>query len=194
MDLNKQVNTAGAFILVNDLFIFMVGPNHEGDLCVVRFGGHRENKETAIECLKRELIEEASINVTPVNSPITYYTKSWHEKPVLMNQSFREDIHPIIIKGEKNGPLSILYFAYTDEEPIPDSETHGILFLRLEDIDLICKESISIGDFLKSGGKAVFQKELRKDVILKPGAHLHFLSLLVEKHSDIINDFVKRCL
>lgn len=52
MDLNKQVNTAGAYILVNDLFVFMVGPNQENDLCVVRLGGHREHDETALECLK----------------------------------------------------------------------------------------------------------------------------------------------
>lgn len=29
MDLRKQVNTAGAFTLVDDLFIFMVGPNQQ---------------------------------------------------------------------------------------------------------------------------------------------------------------------
>lgn len=29
MDLRKQVNTAGAFTLVDDLFIFMVGVNRE---------------------------------------------------------------------------------------------------------------------------------------------------------------------
>jgi hypothetical protein len=73
-----------------------------------------------MECLERDLKEEASINVTPVNSPITYHTKSW------------------------------------DEEPIPDSETHGILFLGLEDIDLICKELITINDLLKRGGRAIF--------------------------------------
>ena len=194
MDLNKQVNTAGAFILINDLFVFMVGPNQDNDLCVVRFGGHKEHEETVIECLKREIKEEASITVTPVNSPITYYTESWDKEPILINQNLKEDISPIIIKGKENGPLSILYFAYSDEEPIPDFETHGILFLNLEDIDLICKELITIGDFLKNGGKAIFQKELRKDVILKPGVHLRFLSMLNKKQPEIINNFVKKLM
>lgn len=194
MDFNKQVNTAGAFILVNDLLVFMVGPNQEGDLCVVRFGGHKENDETAIECLKRELKEEASIRVTLVNSPITYCLESWGDKPSLIDHNFKEDISPIIIKGQKNGPLSILYFAYSDQEPVPDSETHGILFLKLADIDLICKESITIDDFLKSGGKALFQKELRRDVILKPGVHLRFLSILTKKHPDIIDNFIGKRL
>jgi len=97
MDLNKQVNTAGAYILVNNLFVFMTGPNQDNDLCVVRIGGHRENEETVIECLK-------------------------------------------------------------------------------------------------SGGKAVFQKELRNDIILKPGVHLRFLSMLNKKHPDLINSFIKKSM
>lgn len=191
MDLNKQVFTAGAFISVNGFFIFMVGPNHNGELCVVRFGGHREDEETAIECLKREIKEEASIEVTPVNSPITYYTESWNKEPELIVQNFNKDISPIIIKGSKDGPLSILYLAYSDEEPIPDSETHGIMFLTLEDIRLICNQKITIDDFIAKGGRAVFQRELRKDVILKPGVHLRMLSLLNKRHPDIIDSFLK---
>lgn len=194
MNLNKQVSTAGAFILINDLFAFMVGPNQEGDLCVVRFGGHRENHETVIECLERELKEETSITVNLVNSPITYYVEAWNEEPKLMKKGFKEEISPIIIKGSQNGPLSILYFAYSQEEPVPDSETHGILFLKLKDIDLICKELITIDDFLKSGGKALFQKKLRKNVILKPGVHLRFLSMLCKKHPDLIESFITKRL
>lgn len=194
MDLNKQVNTAGAFILVNDCFVFMVGPNQNNDLCVVRFGGHKENEETVIECLEREVKEEASITITLVNSPITYYTESWDELPFLINQSFNEEISPIIIKGKENDPLSLLYFAYSDGEPIPDSETHGILFLKLEDVDSICRESITLNDFLKNGGKALFQKQLRKDVILKPGIHLRFLSMLNKEHPDIVSSFMRMAL
>lgn len=194
MDLRKQVNTAGAFTLVDDLFIFMVGPNENGDLCVVRLGGHRENDETPIECLKREMKEEASISITPVNSPITYRIEEWGEEPRLIEQNFKEDISPVNIKGKENGALSLLYFAYADKEPIPDCETHGILFLKRTDIDLICKELITIEDFIKSGGKAIFHKEIRKDVILKPGVHLSFLSMLNKRHPDIIDRFIKRGL
>lgn len=194
MDINKQVNTAGAFLLVNGLFAFMAGPNQEGDLCVVRLGGHRENNETAVECMKREVKEEASIAITPVNSPITYHAESWDGEPGLMAENFTGDVSPIIIKGREEGPLSVLYFAYSDEEPVPDSETHAILFLSLTDVDLICKDSITIDGFLKSGGKVLFQKELRRDVILKPGVHLRFLSMLIERHPDMIDDFIKKQL
>lgn len=194
MDLNKQVNTAGAFILINGLFVFMVGPNQKGDLCVVRLGGHKENNEIAEECLKREIQEEVSINVTLVNSPITYYLDSWNGEPSIIEQNFKTDKSPIIITGSQDGPLSILYFAYSDQEPVPDSETHGILFLKKEDIDLICKEKITIDDFLKSGGKALFQKELRRDVILRPGVHLRFLSTLDRMNHNIIDNFIGKCL
>lgn len=194
MDLNKQVNTAGAFILFNGLFVFMVGPNRKDDLCVVRLGGHRENNETAEECLKREIEEEASINVTLINSPITYYLDSWNGEPSIIEQNFKTDKSPVIITGPQDGPLSILYFAYSDQEPVPDSETHGIIFLKKEDIDLICKEQITIDGFLKRGGKALFQKELRRDVILKPGVHLRFLSKLNKINHNIIDNFIGRCL
>lgn len=194
MDLNKQVNTAGAFILINDLFVFMVGPNQKGDLCVVRLGGHKENNETAEECLKREIKEEASIDVTLANSPITYYLDLWYGEPGIIEQNFKTDKSPIIITGPQDGPLSILYFAYSDQEPVPDSETHGIIFLKKEDIDLICKEQITIDDFLKSGGKALFQKELRRDVILRPGVHLRFLSTLNKMNHNIIDNFIRKCL
>ncbi|MGF7056957.1 NUDIX hydrolase [Brassicibacter mesophilus] len=194
MDINKQVNTAGAFILFNDLFVFMVGPNQENDLYVVRLGGHKENNETAVECLKREINEEASISVIPVNSPITYYVESWNEEPCLLSKSLKGDLCPIIIKGKENGSLSLLYFAYSDEEPKPDSETHGILFLTLKDIDSISNEMITIEDFLKSGGKALFRKELRKDVTLKPGAHLSFLSMLCKRHPDLVDNFIRKQL
>lgn len=194
MDLNKQVNTAGAFLLVDGLFAFMVGPNKQGELCVVRFGGHRENSETALECLRREMKEEVSITVKPVSSPITYYAGSWEEEPKLIEQTFEAGIYPINIKGEEHGPLSILYLAYSEEEPIPDSETNGILFLNLADIELICRELITIDDFINNGGRALFHKELRRDIILKPGVHLKFLSMLIKKHPDLLDKFIKRQL
>ncbi|SDY53343.1 ADP-ribose pyrophosphatase YjhB, NUDIX family [Proteiniborus ethanoligenes] len=194
MNFNKKAITAGAFVLYDYLFIFMVGPNKEGDLGVVRFGGHRENDETIIECLKRELKEEASITITLANSPVTYHIEEWDEEPKLIERDLEEDIYPIIIKGTQNGPLSVTYFAYSQEEPKPYFETHGILLLKLKDVELICKELITIDDFLKSEGKALFQKELRRDVILKPGVHLKWLSTLYKKNPDLIESFMTKSL
>jgi 8-oxo-dGTP pyrophosphatase MutT (NUDIX family) len=194
MNFNKQATTAGVFVLYNDLFIFMVGPNKEGDLGVVRFGGHKENDETIIECIERELKEEASITVTLTNSPMTYYLEEWDEEPELMERDFEKDIYPIIIKGNRNGSLSLTYFAYSQEEPEPDFETHGILFLELKDVEFICKELITIDDLLKCGRKALFQKELRRDIILKPGVHLKLLSTLYKKNPDLINNFMTKSL
>ena len=194
MNFNKQAITAGAFVLYNDLFIFMVGPNKEGDLGVVRFGGHRENDETIIECLKRELKEEASITITLANSPMTYCIEEWDDEPKLIERDFEEDIYPIIIKGTQNDSLSVTYFAYSQGEPKPDFETHGILFLKLKDVELICKELITIDDFLKSGGKALFQKELRRDIILKPGVHIKLLSTLYKKNPKLIEKFMTKSL
>lgn len=194
MNFDKEAITAGAFVLCNDLFIFMVGPNKEGDLGVVRFGGHRENDETIIECLERELKEEASVAVTLANSPTTYYIDEWDGELKLIERDLKENINPIIIKGNQNGSLSLTYFAYSQEEPKPDFETHGILFLKLKDVELICKEIITIDDFLTSGGKALFQKELKRDVVLKPGVHIKLLSTLYKENPDLIERFMTESL
>lgn len=194
MDLHKQVNTAGAFLLVKGLFAFMVGPNEDGDLGVVRLGGHKENNETPIECLRRELEEEAAIRVAPVNSPVTYHVEEWGDEPIVMEENLQEHIAPIVIKGKVDGKLSILYFAYSEEEPKPSCETNGILFLSLEDIELICKGAMTIRDFLEKGGKAIFQRNLKQDVTLKPGVHLDFLYSLIKKHGEVIDSLMERRL
>ena len=48
---DAQVGTAGAYLIVENRYVFVVGPKHDGDtLAVIRLGGHCEKNETAWQC------------------------------------------------------------------------------------------------------------------------------------------------
>jgi len=62
--IDKNVRTSGAYVIYKNLFVFQVGPTNKGDtLGVVRLGGHKEDEETAVETAKREVREEATIDI-----------------------------------------------------------------------------------------------------------------------------------
>lgn len=55
MLLPKEIRTSGAYVLYKGSFVFQFGPTKKGDkLGVVRLGGHRENKEMALETAIRK--------------------------------------------------------------------------------------------------------------------------------------------
>jgi len=66
INLEKNTKAAGAYVLHNGYFPFMFGRSthhKKNELGVVRFGGHREKNETAVQCAVREVQEEASLDV-----------------------------------------------------------------------------------------------------------------------------------
>ncbi len=57
-----QTATAGAYVLLDGRFPFIVGPTPDGDrLAVVRLGGHREAGESPWQCAAREVMEESGV-------------------------------------------------------------------------------------------------------------------------------------
>lgn len=87
----NNIRTSGAYVLFKGLFVFQVGPTKGGDkLGVVRLGGHREGKETALDTAKREVFEEAQIKITAFNPDKTFYISEWNEELMeqYMNTSF----------------------------------------------------------------------------------------------------------
>ncbi|MFJ5770114.1 NUDIX hydrolase [Psychrobacillus sp. NPDC093180] len=184
MNINQNVKTSGAYVLYRGLFIFQVGPTEEADkLGVVRLGGHKEFEETALETAWREVFEEASMKITPINSPITYYISEWENKPSIIQMS--EEIAPILVKGNAQESLSIMYLSYSENEPYPSSETNGLLLLTPEDVHFICNNKITLNDFIKQNGKVILKENINRDLFLTPFPQLLFLSKLLKEHSDI---------
>ena len=191
ININQNVKTEGAYVLYRELFIFQVGPTEDADyLGVDRLGGHKELEETALETAKREVFEEASLKITPINSPITYHMSEWENKPSMIRLG--EEIAPILVKGNEQKSLSIMYLSYSENEPNSSSETNGLLLLTPENAHFICNNKITLDDFIKQNGKAILKGNIKRTLFLVPFPQLLFLSKLlkiIQTYSSIIKDF-----
>ena len=186
MNINQIVKTSGAYVLYQGLFVFQVGPTKDADqLGVVRLGGHKEFEETALETASREVYEEASMKITPINSPITYHMNEWGNKPSIIRLD--EVIAPILVKGNEQNSLSIMYLASSENEPTPSSETNGLLLLTTEDIHYICNNKITLNDFIQQNGLAILKGNINKDLYLTPFPQLKFLSILLKENEDLLS-------
>lgn len=184
ININQNVKTSGAYVMYRGQFVFQVGPTEEVDnLGVVRLGGHKEFEETALKTARREVFEEASMKITPINSPITYHLREWGDKPSIIQLG--EEIAPILVKGNEQESLSIMYLSYSENEPNPSSETNGLLILTPEDVHFICNNNVTLNDFIKQNGKAILKGNINIDLFLIPFPQLLFLSKLLKKHPDL---------
>jgi hypothetical protein len=64
-------------------------------------------------------------------------------------------------------------------------EAKGILILSPEDIGRINSNRITLGQYLESGGKAMFREDLPLHLLLEPFPHLRLLETLIQKHPQI---------
>ncbi|MBJ8084075.1 NUDIX domain-containing protein [Bacillus wiedmannii] len=187
--IDKNVRTAGAYVIYKNLFVFQVGPTNKGDtLGVVRLGGHKEGDETAVETAKREVKEEATIDIAILSSPCTYYKKNWdaQSKKIIVEN----EINPILIIDSRDETLSTMYMAYAENEPTPSSETNGLLLLSVNDIRLICSKEITLNDYIKQDGIAVLKEKMNKELILQPFPQLMFLAELLKKDPVLLQQFL----
>jgi len=126
-DILKSLKTAGVFVLSENKFAFMIGPNKTKDkLGIVRFGGHIENNENVFECISRELYEEASAYINIVSSPTTYYKQSWDNEYIEIIDNIYFNINPLIIVGDVDYS-TVIFLGYPQEELKPSHETSGII-------------------------------------------------------------------
>lgn len=187
--INKNVRTSGAYVMYKNLFVFQVGPTSKGDrLGVVRLGGHKEDEETAVETAKREVREEATIDITILSSPSTYYKQNWNAQSKKIK--VENEIDPILIIDSPDETLSIMYMAYSENEPTPSSETNGLLLLSVSDIRLICSKAITLNDYIKQGGIAILKEKMDKELILQPFPQLLFLAELLKEDPVLLQQFL----
>ncbi|KKZ92973.1 hypothetical protein B4147_2209 [Bacillus wiedmannii] len=187
--INKNVRTSGAYVMYKNLFVFQVGPTSKGDtLGVVRLGGHKEDEETAVETAKREVREEATIDITILSSPSTYYKQNWNAQSKKIK--VKNEINPILIIDSPDETLSIMYMAYSENEPTPSSETNGLLLLSVSDIRLICSKEITLNDYIKQGGIAILKEKMDKELILQPFPQLLFLAEFLKEDPVLLQKFL----
>ncbi|MBB4823693.1 hypothetical protein HNO89_000913 [Sporosarcina luteola] len=186
----ENVRTAGAYVLYNGFFVFQVGPTPSGKkLGIVRLGGHREQNEYPLDTAIREVKEEAAITVKPIDSLVTYYLDSWVGKPIKL--TLNDNIKPILIKGNKDELFTVMYLALTDNEPKPSSESKGLIFLSLADVELICSRQVTFNEFLARKGLANINEDFDKDLVLEPFPQLVFLSKLLKQEPDSMKKFIE---
>ncbi|HDR7659803.1 TPA: NUDIX hydrolase [Bacillus wiedmannii] len=189
LHINREVRTSGAYVHYNNLFVFQVGPTNKGDtLGVVRLGGHKEGDETAVETAKREVKEEATIDIAILSSPCTYYKKNWNAQSKKIK--VENEINPILIIDSLDETLSTMYMAHAENEPTPSSETNGLLLLSVNDIRLICSKEITLNDYIKQDGIAVLKEKMNKELILQPFPQLMFLAELLKKDPVLLQLFL----
>ncbi|MES5938784.1 MULTISPECIES: NUDIX domain-containing protein [unclassified Bacillus cereus group] len=187
--IDKNVRTAGAYVIYKNLFVFQVGPTNKGDtLGVVRLGGHKEGDETAVETAKREVKEEAAIDITILSSPSIYYKKNWSAQSKKIK--VENEINPILIIDSPHETLSIMYMAHSKNVPNPSSETNGLLLISVSDIKLICNKEITLNDYIKQGGMAILKEKMDKELILQPFPQLKFLEELLKEDPVLFQQFL----
>lgn len=186
----ESIKTAGIYLLHNNRFAFMIGPDKSGEsLGIVRLGGHVEDKEDIISCVRREVREEASADIILEPSPITYYKTSWEtELYTVIDGS--DCHHPLIVCGNEER-ATVLHLAYTEDPLKPSSEAYGIILLTIEEMEKLCGNEITLDEFLEQGGQLLQNKEMNRRLKLKAGPHLHFLNGLIKEGNQIIQEFTE---
>ncbi len=190
-----DIKTVGAIINVDGRFAFMFRRNGKTKhLNIVRLGGHVEENESAIEALRRELMEEAKLEVDIVSAPIQLERRHWYARSKRRSEQVVAGKVPLLLKGWGRDNPSLIYLCYANETPVPDHETFGIVLLRKEDVVQLCKGPLFIREFLLRGGQLITQGEINDLEVLEAGPHVKFLRDLLENEPELMNKFIQRLL
>jgi ADP-ribose pyrophosphatase YjhB (NUDIX family) len=175
------VRTAGVLLRHGDDFVFQLGPNHDGTaLGVARLGGHLEPGETAAACARREVLEEASVEIDILDPPDTFgYQAGARPIRLIETAPGTEQPRPLLV-GRRDGQISSLtYLARATARPEPRAESHALVFLRAEEVALVCEEPVTIRQLLEAGGRFTTGRPLPMDAPLQPLDQLLALTRLL---------------
>jgi hypothetical protein len=188
-----RINTAGAFVCINSFYPFAIGTQpHNGHIPVIRLGGHREEGETGWQCAAREVYEETNMQIQPISPPKTYLLPDGDDIEAELEEirwQHRTDQLPapmLVIAYRREGKmlLSLMYHAQANQPPTPLSEVKGLLLLERRNIHRLCQESLTLEQYLSSGGKALMNYEYDRNLILEPFIQLRLLSRILTGESE----------
>jgi hypothetical protein len=182
-----KINTAGAFLYVDGFYLFALGIRpHNGQIPIVRLGGHREEHETGWQCAVREVYEEAGLRIQPLQPQRTYLSNGDHAENDLQEIQWNAGIHqepdPILVVTycrQETILLSLMYLAHAETLPTPSSEVKGLILLTKEQVHLLCQSSLTLEQFLGQGGKAILSADFDLRLPLEPFLQLRLLSRIL---------------
>lgn len=187
------VVTAGAYVVLDGRFLFMVGPTARGDtLGVVRLGGHREPGEAPWSCAAREVWEEAGLAIRPLAPPRTYWFEDGQDDEALAPRCWpagdRAPVAPLLVirgSGATADRLMPMYLARAEGEAAPLAETRGLLLLSPADVLLLTSAPPTLDRFLGAGGRALLRDTLPGHLPLEPFLQLRLLATLLRRHPEL---------
>lgn len=182
---HARVHTAGAYVCIQGRYAFAIGAQpHNGHIPVIRLGGHREEHETGWQCAVREVYEEAHLHIKPLAPPTTFllpdgdHIEAELEEIRWQHEADQEQIPILVVAYHREGQnlLSLMYLARADELPVPSAEIKGLLLLEREDVHRLCRERLTLEQYLSGGGLALLNHEFDTSLILEPFTQLICLS------------------
>lgn len=185
---SSRINTAGAYVCLNGLYLFTIGIKpHNGQIPVVRLGGHREENETGWQCAAREVFEEANLQINSL-SPQTTYLCDWDNiEAELSRIQWQHEAEPepapflvITDRRDEITTLSLMYLAHAEGIPTPSSEIKGLLLLDEAEIHRLCQEPMTLEQYVNNGGKAILKEGFDVSSVLEPFAQLRLLSRILK--------------
>ena len=187
---NARINTAGAYVWLNDSFLFAIGIRpHNGCIPIVRLGGHREEHETSWQCAVREVYEEANLHIQPLLLQRTYVS-DWDRIEGLqeiqwLHENEQQPVPFLVVtyRREESMHLSLMYLAHAQGVLKPSSEVKGLLLLNEEEVHCLCHQSVTLEQYLCRGGQAILNAAFNTRLVLEPLAQLRLLSRILSIQS-----------
>jgi hypothetical protein len=194
---NARINTAGAYVCIHGFYLLAIGIHpHNGNIPIVRLGGHREEHETGWQCAVREVYEEANLHIRQLAPQRTYLSGGEHLSTELQEMEWQNKIEHdpapcLVVSHRREGSiiLSLMYHAQAEGIPIPSSEVKGLLLLTKEEIHRLCQEPQTLEQFLQRGGMAIMNAEFDKSLVLEPFLQLRLLSRILQIDPEFEADF-----
>lgn len=179
-----RVATVGVYLQVDGRFPFVIGPNPAGDqIAVVRIGGHREDGEEPWACARREALEETDLEIEPLDPPGTFFYHRTDAEPRFEPHAWPEHPAPLLLlprDRSEHAPVNLMYLARGTGTPRPSSETKGLLLLTPAEVQLLCREKLTLRQFRALGGMVAIQHPMNEDLPLVPALQLQLLARLLE--------------